>query len=249
MAKLKAVVLAAGKGTRIDTGEGDVPKVMRKACGKPLLWYVLNELSFIDKKDIILVVGYKKEEVIKCFNEYEYSVQTEQLGTGHAVMAAKNKLTGYDGALLVCYGDMPAIPGEVYKDLYQTHIKDSNDCTLLSGESSMQMSFGRVLRDENGMFSHVVEEKDCTAQQLNITELNTGVYIFNTPMLISVLSELKNDNSQREYYLTDVPLLMKEKAAKIGILKCDLGDNMIGVNTLAELEMVERILSNRQSII
>jgi len=240
--QLKAVVLAAGMGTRLHTNDSDAPKVMREANGKPLLWYVLDAISFIGRKNIILVVGYKKENVLDRFSDYPYAVQSEQLGTGHAVMSARDELADHTGAVLVCYGDMPAIKKDVYEQLLNTHFKDGNDCTILTGESSLKMSFGRVLRDENGDFSHVVEEKDCTPQQLKIKELNTGVYVFNTPKLLTALKELKNENAQGEYYITDVPAIMRSHAAKIGILKRDLGDNIIGVNTLEQLEMVERIL-------
>jgi len=243
--RLKAVVLAAGKGTRLHTDEIDTPKVMRKACGKPLLWYVLDSLSFIEKKDIILVAGYKKESVIDSFSEYPYAIQTEQLGTGHAVMAAKNELIDFKGALLVCYGDMPAIKRDVYEQLINTHFDEGNDCTLLSGESTLQMSFGRVKRDDTGNFQAIIEEKDCTPEQLDITELNTGVYIFDTQMLLNALKELKNDNSQGEYYITDVPAIMLSHKAKIGIYNRNLGDDIIGVNTAEQLEMVEEILKNR----
>ena len=243
--QLKAVVLAAGKGTRLHTEDIDAPKVMREACGKPLLWHVLEAISFIEKKDTILVVGYKKENVINSFSEYPYVVQSEQLGTGHAVMAAQEELKNHTGALLVCYGDMPAIRSDVYEQLLKTHIAECNDCTILTGESTLNMSFGRIQRDEKGNFLSVIEEKDCTPQQLEITELNTGVYVFNTVLLLVALKELKNDNSQGEYYVTDVPAIMRSKGAKIGTLKRNLGDDIIGVNTLEQLEMVERILKNR----
>ena len=242
--KLKAVVLAAGKGTRLHTDEIDAPKVMREACGKPLLWYVLEAISFVDKSDIILVVGYKKENVIGEFSEYPYAIQSEQLGTGHAVMAAEEKLNNYDGALLVCYGDMPAIKRDVYEELVRNHIEEGNACTILTGESTLKMAFGRIERDANGNFLQVVEEKDCTPEQLKIKELNTGVYVFNTPLLVSSLKELKNDNSQGEYYITDVPAIMREKGAKIGLINRNLGDDIIGVNTVEQLEMVEKILKN-----
>jgi len=243
--RLKAVVLAAGKGTRLHTDEIDAPKVMRKACGKPLLWYVLDAISFIKKSDIILVVGYKKENVIDSFNEYKFAIQTEQLGTGHAVLAASGELKDFTGSLLVCYGDMPAIRREVYEDLLNLHFKEGNDCTILTGASTLRMSFGRVERDENGSFLRIVEEKDCTPEQLEIKELNTGVYVFDTTKLLNALKEIKNDNSQGEYYITDVPAIMRSKQAKIGILNRNLGDDIIGVNTKEQLELVELILSNR----
>jgi len=244
--QLKAVVLAAGKGTRLHTGETDAPKVMREACGKPLLWYVLKALSFIEKKDTILVVGYKKESVISSFSEYPHVVQSEQLGTGHAVMAANKMLSDHNGAVLVCYGDMPAIKRKTYEKLVQTHLTEKNTCTLLTGESSLEMAFGRIRRDEKGGFLSIVEEKDCTPEQLNITELNSGVYVFDTQKLLDSLKELKNDNSQSEYYITDVPEIMRSKGEQIGILKCKLGDDIIGVNTTEHLEMAERILKNRE---
>jgi len=246
MKNIKAVVLAAGKGTRLHSDENDAPKVMREACGKPLLWYVLDSLSFIDKKDIILVVGYKKESVVDRFSEYPYAVQHEQLGTGHAVAAASDELEGFEGALLVCYGDMPAIKREVYENLLKTHFEQGNNCTLLTGESTLDMAFGRILRDANDNFVHVVEEKDCTPEQLEIKELNTGVYVFDTQMLLSALKELRNDNNQGEYYITDVPAIMREHGAKIGIYMRNLGDDIIGVNTVDQLELVEKILTARE---
>jgi len=243
--QIKAVVLAAGKGTRLHTGESDAPKVMREVCGKPLLWYVLDALSFIEKKDVILVVGYKKDSVIGQFGGYTYALQKEQLGTGHAVLAARDKLEKHTGALLLCYGDMPAIRRELYEKLIHAHFAQGNDCTLLTGQSNLPMPFGRIIRDESGNFMHVVEEKDCTPAEYAVTELNTGVYVFDTPLLFGALKELKNDNAQGEYYVTDVPAIMKGKGAKIGVLKSDLGDDIIGVNTLGQLEMAERIISKR----
>lgn len=241
----KAVVLAAGKGTRLGSADTDLPKVMINANGKPLLSYVLDSISFINKEDIILVVGYKKESVINYFNDYPYAVQTEQLGTGHAVMAASEKLEDYNGPLLVCYGDMPAIKREVYEQLLKTHLDEGNSCTFLTGESTLKVAFGRILRDADGVFQSVVEEKDCTPEQLEITELNTGVYVFDTQKLLSALKEIKNDNAQGEYYVTDVPAIMKSHGEKIGTLKRNLGDDIVGVNTPEQLKMVEGILSGR----
>jgi len=244
--KIKAVVLAAGKGTRLHSEDNDAPKVMREACGKPLLWYVLDALSFIEKKDTTLIVGYKKESVIEYFNDYPYAVQQEQLGTGHAVAAAQAELKNYEGSLLVCNGDMPAIRREVYKQLTELHVKEDNDCTILSGESTLKMSFGKVERDEKGNFKALVEDKDSTPEQKKITELNTGIYIFNKPKLFKALKELKNDNAQGEYYITDVPAIMQKNGSKIGISKHNLGDDIIGVNTTEQMKMVENILNGRK---
>ena len=242
---LRVVVLAAGKGTRLQTGDNDAPKVMRQACGRPLLWYVLDALSFVNKKDVTIVVGYKKEEVIDCFKGYKYAVQTEQLGTGHAVMAAQAELKDFDGAVLVCYGDMPAVRRDTYESLVHAHFTQNNVCTILTGETSIPLPYGRILRDQNGDFLHVVEDRDCTPEQLKITELNSGVYVFRSQPLLDALKSLKNDNSQGEYYLTDVPAILRADGAKVGIHKRSLGEEIIGVNTLQQLEQIEGILAGK----
>jgi UDP-N-acetylglucosamine diphosphorylase/glucosamine-1-phosphate N-acetyltransferase len=245
--QLRVVVLAAGKGSRLQAGENDAPKVMRNACGRPLLWYVLDALSFIDKKDIIIVVGYGKGEVIDRFSGYSFAEQAEQLGTGHAVMAAQTQLSGFDGAVLVCYGDMPVIRRETYEAFLQAHFGQGNDCTILTGETTLPLSFGRIVRDADGGFLHVVEERDCTPDELGITELNTGVYVFRTPALLDALKEIKNQNSQGEYYLTDAPAIMRAGGLKIGLFKRSLGDEILGVNTPEQLAQVEDILHRRES--
>ena len=242
---IKAVILAAGKGTRLITEDDDSPKVMRKACGKPLLWHVLQALSFIRKEDTIVVAGYRKEEVMESFGGYIYAVQTEQLGTGHAVMAAGDELRGFGGSVLVCCGDMPAIRRETYEALVKVHFDQDNDCTMLTGESAISLPYGRIIRGADGAYLKTVEERDCTAEQLAVTELNSGVYIFRAQNLLDALRSLKSDNAQGEYYLTDVPAIMRAGGARIGICKRDLGDEIIGVNTQEQLLQVEEILRRR----
>ena len=243
---LKAIVLAAGKGTRLQAGDSDVPKVMRTACGKPLLWYVLDALSFVEKKDIIIVVGYKKDMITDTFKGYTFAEQSEQLGTGHAVMAAATEISGFEGSVLVCYGDMPAVRRRTFEDLIRTHFEQANDCTILTGESSIPLPYGRVQRDHNGGFLHIVEDRDCTPEQRMITELNSGVYVFQTPLLFSALRHLRTENIQGEYYLTDVPAIMRRSGAKAGLYKRDLSDEILGVNTPEQLVQIEEILQSRK---
>ena len=240
--KHKAVVLAAGKGTRLQTDGSALPKVMRLANGKPLLAHVLASLDFIAPEDIVLVVGYKRECVIEAFGAYPYAVQAEQLGTGHADMSAFEKLGDYDGDVLICCGDMPLIKKETYRALADEHVRAGNDCTILTGSSSEDLPYGRVLRDENGVFAGMVEEKDATPEQKAIRELNSGVYIFKAPKLREVLSELRSDNAQSEYYLTDAPVLMQRRGGKIGVCRRELGYEIIGVNTPEQLRQVEELL-------
>ncbi len=245
--KMKALVLAAGKGTRLQTEGCDLPKVMRLANGKPLLEYVLEALSFIGREDTILVVGYKKEDVLTRYAAYPFAVQSEQLGTGHAVLSAEDKLHGFDGSVLVCCGDMPLLARRTYEALVEDHFNDRNACTILTGTSEVRLPYGRIVRDELGHFVKLVEEKDCTPEQLEIRELNSGVYMFEISKLLPALSKLKNNNAQGEYYLTDVPAILRGEGERVGICMRELGSEIIGVNTAGQLAQAEELLRARQA--
>ncbi|MBR6790212.1 MAG: NTP transferase domain-containing protein, partial [Oscillospiraceae bacterium] len=215
---MKAIILAAGKGKRLLSEQHDMPKVMREALGKPLLRYVVENLSFIEKKeDIVIVAGYKKEKVFEAFADgYAFAVQDEQKGTGHAVNCAKDLFVDYDGPVLVCYGDMPMFKKSTYENLVKVHEEAGNDCTILTGVTDRKLAYGRIVRDENGAFVGVVEDRDCTPEQKLINELNVGIYVFDSKKLFPCLGELKSNNAQGEYYLTDVPSIMMSKGYKIG---------------------------------
>lgn len=245
---MKAIVLAAGKGKRLHSEEFHAPKVLREANGKPLLRYVLDSLTFIgEKRDIILVVGYQKEMVMAHFNEgYSFVEQQEQLGTGHAVSCAAHALTDYDGPVLVCYGDMPLFCEETYRKLTDVHRQTAADCTILTAISNREMAYGRIVRNETGKFAGVIEDKDCTPEQKRITELNVGIYLFDCKKLFACLKELKNSNAQGEYYLTDVPTIMMEKGYHIETYTTYNADEILGVNTIEDLNDCERILKSRQ---
>lgn len=244
--KLKAIVLAAGKGTRLQTEGCDLPKVMRTALGKPLLHYVLSALDFIEPENTVVVVGFLKEKVMDAFEGYVFAEQKEQLGTGHAVLSAKEELVGFDGAVLVCCGDMPLIKKETYAALAETHFAEGNACTILTGTSAENLPYGRIVRNADGSFQRVVEDKDCTPAEKEIRELNSGVYVFDSKKLLPALAELGNNNVQKEYYLTDVPYILQEHGEKIGICCRDLGYEIIGVNTVQQLTQVEELLQKEQ---
>ena len=242
---LKAVVLAAGKGTRLQTEGITLPKVMREANGRPLLDYVLEAISFIDRDDTILVVGYQKELVLSAFPGYPYAEQAVQLGTGHAVMSAEALLSCFDGDVLICYGDMPLLTRETYEALIKAHAETHNDCTILTSVSEEQLPYGRVVRDDGGNFLKIVEDRDCSEEERAIRELNTGLYVFNAAKLLPALKQLKSDNAQGEYYLTDVPAILRDEGARLGICQLPLGDEIIGVNTMEQLIQAEDILRQR----
>ncbi|MGE4275630.1 MAG: NTP transferase domain-containing protein [Lawsonibacter sp.] len=242
MDNLKALVLAAGKGTRLQTEGIDLPKVMRLANGKPLLHYVLKGLSFLPAQDIILVVGWKREAVLSAFPQYPYAVQQSLNGTGGAVQFAAPLLQGYEGHLIVCCGDAPLMKGDTFRALASTHLADGNACTLLSARLSEGGGYGRILREKDGTFQRIVEAKDCTPAQAAVTEVNTGTYVFHAPSLLSVLNQLKNDNAQGELYLTDVPALLKAQGARVGLCDTCSPNEMLGVNTVEQLAQVESLL-------
>ncbi|MFI3312925.1 MAG: NTP transferase domain-containing protein, partial [Eubacteriales bacterium] len=212
---IKAVVLAAGKGTRMQSESCQKPKVLREALEKPLLHYVLQAISFVPAKDTVLVTGFMHDTVEAAFPAYPAALQDPQLGTGHAVQCAKDHLEGFDGTVLVCYGDMPLLKQEVYEALLQDHQVSGAQCTLLAGTCQEYLPYGRVLTGENGDFIAVVEDRDCTPEQKEIRDLNVGIYAFDCKCLLEGLSRLENKNSQKEYYLTDVPAIIQSLGGKV----------------------------------
>lgn len=247
MNNMKALVLAAGKGTRLQTEGIDLPKVMRLADGKPLLHYVVESLSFLPPEDIILVVGWKKEAVLAAFPQYPHAVQEQLNGTGGAVQYAAPLLEGYEGHLIVCCGDTPLMSRATFQALAKTHLEEGNSCTMLSARLPEGGSYGRVLREEDGSFQRIVEARDCTPEQAAVTEVNTGTYVFHVPALLSVLNELNQDNAQGELYLTDVPALLKARGLRVGLCDTCSPDEMLGVNTVEQLQQVEDLLRREAS--
>lgn len=241
---MKAIVLAAGKGKRLMSEQFNLPKVLRKASGKSLLSFVLSKIDFLEPKDTIIVVGYMKEKVIEEIgNAYIYAVQEEQLGTGHAVAMAKDELKDYDGDVLVLYGDMPILKKATYESMLAEHKAKSNICTILTCVTNNPLPYGRIVKNEDGIVTDIVEDKDCNEEQKAITELNVGVYVFDSKSLFNVLSSLKNNNSQGEYYLTDAPKLLATMGKKVGAYPIYDETEIVGVNTLEDLEFVEKALN------
>lgn len=245
MNQVKALVLAAGKGTRLQTEGIDLPKVMRLADGKPLLHYVLTTLDFLPPEDVILVVGWKKEAVLSAYPQYPHAVQEQLNGTGGAVRFAAPLLEGFDGHVIICCGDAPLMKKETFQALVQTHLENNNDCTLLSAHLDEGGNYGRVTREADGSFRAIVEDRDCTPEEKKITEVNTGTYVFRVAPLLESLGQLSQDNAQGEFYLTDVPAILKAKGLRVGLCDTCSPQEMLGVNTVEQLSEVEAILRAR----
>jgi len=242
MNNVKALVLAAGKGTRLQTEGINLPKVMRLADGKPLLHYVLAALDFLPKKDVILVVGYQREAVLEAYPQYPHAVQAEQHGTGHAVQCAAHLLQGFDGHVLICCGDTPLVQKSTFESLVELHLKEGNACTMLSAILDEGGNYGRVLREEDGSFKCIVEARDCTPEQAAVREVNVGTYLFRVPELLAALDQLTDNNSQGELYLTDCPAIIKAAGHRVGVCDTCSEREMLGVNTVEQLQEVEDIL-------
>jgi len=155
-------------------------------------------------------------------------------------MSAADRLGDFDGSVLVCCGDMPLIRRKTYEALCETHFAEKNDCTILTGTTDLPLPYGRIVRGADGGFLRVVEERDCTPEERQIDELNSGVCIFRAAGLLDALGKLRNANAQGEYYLTDVPAILLQQGARVGICKRELGMEIIGVNTPEQLSEVEK---------
>ncbi len=244
MSKLNAVILAAGKGTRMNS---DLPKVIHKCMDQPMVHYVIKAVKDAGALDVCVVVGYKSKEVKDAiYDIVDYAEQTEQLGTGHAVKCARDFI-GTEGDTIILCGDTPLITGETLVSLIEEHKRRANGVTVLSAIVDDPTGYGRIVRDENGVFQEIVEQKDATAEQQKINEINSGMYIYNSEALAASLDLLSNENSQGEYYLTDTIALIKKIGLKVSakVIDADRIDEIKGVNTVEQLKEAEEIMKKR----
>ena len=243
---LRAIIPAAGKGTRLGSSAEDAPKVMRICAGRPLLETVLSETDFIAPEDTYIVVGYKKEAIVGRFGDrYNYVEQTEQLGTGHAVMVCADRFRDFDGTVLVTFGDMPLFRKADMREMCRLHAEHGAACTLMTAENPDLTLWARIVRGGNGEFASIVEGRDCTPAQARIRELFAGVLVFDSRALFETLPMIRTNNAQHEYYLTEVPELMVRRGLRVDTFRIADGDDLRGVNTKEDLAVCERILSER----
>jgi len=253
MDNMKVIILAAGKGTRMSETDNPMPKVLREAHGKPLLSYAIDSASLLNVKpeDITIVVGYMKDMVIDRFSGkgYRFAIQDDSgYGTGYAVKcaAAQSGLDSFNGLVLVLQGDVPLIKPETIKKLVSHNIENRCAATLLSCISQRQIPFGRIVRDENGEFEAIVEDKNCTPEQKLIRELNVGNYVFDAGKLVSALDEIKVNSLTNELYLTDVPGVLRKNKEKVNAMPTTDETELLGVNTFEDLRIIEKILDSRR---
>ncbi len=244
MATLQACVLAAGKGTRMG---GDRPKVLFEACGKPLIEWVLGALSDAGVDDCVVVVGYRKDEVVaKLPTRVRWAEQSPQLGTGHAVRCARASFPEDEcGDLIVTYGDMPLVSPETYRRLVELRRAEDADAVVLTCAVPAESRFGRVLRNPDGGVRRIVEYKDASPEERAVTEGNAGVYCFRPSVLWPTLERIRNDNVQGEYYLPDVVPLIIAAGGRVLAVGSDVCGEELGVNTPEDLALADRALAER----
>ena len=248
MTDLHVVILAAGKGTRMKSA---TPKVLHPLAGRPLIEHILSTADQLKADSTTLVVGHGAGEVRSALSErpgLQYVVQSPQLGTGHALMQAEPVLKGRKGIALLLYADVPLLePGTLLR-LLEAHRNAKAVMTVLTAELADPYGYGRIVRDDEGQIDRIIEERDASADQRAIREINSGIYALSIGPLFEHLDQLATDNSQAEYYLTDLVGLYRQKGLRVDALRLDTADELRGVNSrldLAELSQVVRQRKNR----
>ncbi len=244
---LNVIILAAGKGSRMKSINPKCSKVSYPILGAPVVEYVLNAVKGVKPKRIITVVGFGGETTKKIVGkDTEIVWQKEQKGTGHAVLQAKKfiKNTNKEMTLVLC-GDAPLIRTETLKDLIDFHVKNNYDQTLLSAIVPNPKGYGRIVRDKYHNLVKVVEETDANAAEKKIQEVNTGVAIFNNKDLLIGLSRMTNNNTKKEYYLTQLISIFLKGRARVGVKTMENPEEMDGINDRYQLSLARKKLQNR----
>lgn len=230
--------------------KSELPKVYHKLAGKPLLEHVIDKVKALGPEKILVVVGYKKELILEHFKDagVEFVEQKEQLGTGHAVLQAEEKLKGFTGEVLVLAGDVPLLKSKTLEDLLNFHRKHAASATDLTAKLPDAGNYGRVVRDKEGRILKIVEKKDASEEELKIREINTGTFCFDSRQLFSALKKVRPDNAQKEYYLTDTIEILRSEGKPVYAFRAEDHKETLGVNTREQLKELEEYLAKKQQI-
>lgn len=238
-----AIVLAAGQGTRM---KSKLFKVLHQVCGKTMVEHVVNQAEAVGFDHISVVVGHGADQVKEAIvGDVSFALQQEQLGTGHAVRCVEPLLEEKQGTTVVLCGDTPLITSQTIQELLDFHEQEAAKVTVLTAIASNPHGYGRMIRDERGEVSKIVEQKDATAKEQAVKEINTGIYCFDNQALFAALKKVTNDNKQGEYYLPDVIGLLKDSGEKVSAHSASSLDETIGVNDRVALAQAEKHMQKR----
>lgn len=237
-----SVILAAGKSTRMKSA---LPKVLHHVCGRPLVDYVLDAARVAGVQRQVVIVGHQAEQVKQTLSaqpDVEFALQSEQKGTGHAVMMSRENLQGHRGPVLILTGDAPLMRPESFTALLEDARREGAACVIGTARTDNNFGLGRIVRDAQGEFLRIVEEKDATPEERQITEINVGCYVFDGPALFQALDQIRPNNKQGEYYLTDCAAILLQQGQRV-IASCRMEiSEALGVNTREQLAEIERFL-------
>lgn len=237
------VVLAAGKGTRM---KSKLYKVLHKVCGKTMVEHVVDAAQGVNPAEIVTIVGTGAGDVEKVLaDKSKFAFQEKQLGTGDAVMTAREELGDKDGATLVVTGDTPLFTTDTFNELFKYHAEKGNAATVLTAEAPNPFGYGRIIRDDQGNVLRIVEQKDGKPEELKVKEINTGVFCFDNKKLFEALKHVNNDNAQGEYYLTDVLEILRNSGERVGAYKMPDFSESLGVNDRIALAQATKTMQRR----
>lgn len=237
------VVLAAGKGTRM---KSKLYKVLHKVCGKTMVEHVVDAAQGVNPAEIVTIVGTGAGDVEKVLSDKsKFAFQEKQLGTGDAVMTAREELGDNDGATLVVTGDTPLFTTDTFNELFKYHAEKGNAATVLTAEAPNPFGYGRIIRDDQGNVLRIVEQKDGKPEELKVKEINTGVFCFDNKKLFEALKHVNNDNAQGEYYLTDVLEILRNSGERVGAYKMPDFSESLGVNDRIALAQATKTMQRR----
>lgn len=244
--KFSAVILAAGKGVRMVSA---LPKILHQVAGKPMTVHIIEQVKAAGINDIVLVVGFGREQVEEALTgeQVKFAIQEQQLGTGHALMQAAS-LVDHDGKILVLAGDTPLLTATLLQELMDHHISQDAAATVLTCKIEDPYGYGRIIRDEEGHFDRIIEEKDTDAGQKAILEINSGIYCFEAGLVFSCLSRLDNNNAQAEYYLTEVLEILRRDNKRVSIYMSPDSESIYGINDREQLAFAESVLRQRKNL-
>jgi len=238
-----AVILAAGQGTRM---KSKLYKVLHSVCGKPMVLHVLDQVSSLKVEETVTIVGHGAEKVqAELGSKTKFALQSEQLGTAHAVMQAEETLGNKQGTTFVICGDTPLIKAETMEALIKQHESQGAKATILTARIDDPTGYGRIIRNSEGFVEKIVEHKDASEEERKVTEINTGTYCFDNATLFAALKNVSNDNVQGEYYLPDVIEILKAQGDIVTAYQTDDFEETLGVNDRIALSQAEKIMRKR----